>query len=103
MRDKLIELCDELLYDLPKAELFADHLISHGVTFAEENKILTNADRIRAMSDEELIQALLTLFYCDDIYLCDNCIWDASPFCTACIASENEKYDWLKQPAKEVT
>ncbi len=32
MRDKLIELMDELIYDLPKAELFADYLIAHGVT-----------------------------------------------------------------------
>lgn len=40
MKDKLIELCDELLYDLPKAELFADYLIANGVTIAEDNNVL---------------------------------------------------------------
>lgn len=86
----------------------ADYLIAHGVTIAKDNNVLskkpsTNGDRIRAMSDEELIPALLAVSYCDDIYECDNCIWDTSPFCTAHIASKNEIYGWLKQPVKEGT
>ena len=45
-----------------------------------ENKIMTNADRIRAMSDEELAEFLKTYFTCE--YECaaakDGCICDCS-------------------------
>jgi hypothetical protein len=62
-----------------------------------EHKVLTNADRIRAMSDEELAKLLLdadqgnfTVDLCDERF-CDlgNCNHD----CTAAALK------WLKQPA----
>ena len=53
-----------------------------------ENKIVTNADRIRAMSDEELCDFLM----CDVI--CDQ---KMSPDCTDC---EKCVLDWLQQPAE---
>ena len=79
MRDKLIELihngvgcpdgrhpfgdvCDGCRY-FPSldcnTERLADYLIAHGVTFATDNNVgdkkpMTNGDRIRAMSNEEL-------------------------------------------------
>lgn len=52
---------------------------------------LTNADRIRAMSDEELCEFLM----CDAI--CDQ---NHSPDCKDC---EKCIMDWLKQPVKEGT
>lgn len=74
MRDKLIELIDDNkacpfddlecseceYYDITPcfAGRMADALIAHGVTFAEDNNVptkpMTNGDKIRAMSDEEL-------------------------------------------------
>ena len=51
---------------------------------------MTNADRIRAMSDEELCDFLM----CDVI--CDQ---KMSPDCTDC---EKCVLDWLQQPAEEV-
>jgi hypothetical protein len=52
-----------------------------------ENKVLTNADRIRAMSDEELA----------NIVVCPHCKtnWDkCTDDCFAC------RLEWLKQPAE---
>ena len=62
----------------------------------DECKPMTNADRIRAMSDEELA-----------VWMCDMCV--CSECCTACIAkppacpgeSEGAWLEWLQQPAKE--
>lgn len=48
---------------------------------------LTNADRIRAMSDEELAK-----FLCE-ITTCECCAWAKLTGC--------EVRDWLKQPYKE--
>ena len=60
-----------------------------------ENKIETNADRIRAMSDEDLKDSILAVHlgynpWCD--YHCEN---KGDDGCDRCI----EK--WLKQPAEE--
>lgn len=60
-----------------------------------EPKPVTNADRIRAMPDEELAWELI--FYRDD--------WGDYETPCGCIEDRDEAYrktvDWLKQPAKE--
>lgn len=68
-----------------------------------ENKVLTNADRIRAMSDEELAKIInaFTAYFeecnrgletdCHDCELCE-----------LCSLGEGKAIDWLKQPAEEV-
>ena len=63
---------------------------------------MTNADRIRAMSDEELAEALATLTKVDvclnpNAVGCENCPF--SVFCSDCI--EGSELEWLQQPAKE--
>lgn len=67
---------------------------------AKEIKTVTNADRIRAMSDEELYKFLLSLtdegwpFACQNKPECD----PVPPYphlCNDCFK------DWLQQPAKE--
>lgn len=54
---------------------------------------VTNADRIRAMSDEELAKALLTAFSCDD------CKFGKEPPKCDDLCREN-CVEWLKQPAE---
>lgn len=56
---------------------------------------ITNADRIRAMSDEELA----TMFYgmCCGMELCDGCI--AVNDCPG--ENANWWYNWLRQPVKD--
>ena len=94
MREKLMELLCDALEDgcvghcnYPhcfRVKNTADHLIANGVTFAKDNDVpnkMTNADRIRAMSDEELEQFLV------DVDL-DKA---GSPFIT-------EWGKWLQQP-----
>ena len=62
----------------------------------------TNADRIRAMTDEELVK-LLAILTKNDICMnpsavvCDSCPFSA--FCGDCI--EGNELDWLQQPVKE--
>ena len=68
------------------AEEIADILIAHGMTFKTEPQ--TNADRIRAMTDEELVEvvpcpSIFSLFACRKSEPCRKC-----------------KLDWLKQPVE---
>lgn len=59
---------------------------------------ITNADRIRAMSDEELaIWIETTATVCECCSKLDDCV--APPSCDKCVANITE---WLKQPAEEV-
>ena len=93
MRDKFIELIIDGFRNCTKPhevcsqfdlEALAYHLIANDVTLAKDNNVLTNAERIRTMSDEELAKFL------DDINS-----QDCSATCIECIV------DWLKQPVKE--
>ncbi len=113
MRDKLIELMnkamltrekDRLLYGEARLsfEEFADYLLAHGVTLATDTNVggkkpLTNGDRIRAMSDEELANQLM--FWRDD--------WGDFETPCGCYEDRDEAsrktVEWLKQPAKEET
>lgn len=57
----------------------------------------TNADRIRAMSDEELAKFLCEFRSCDsDGYPCSGCKAESY-----CLAGHNGMEDWLQQPAEE--
>ena len=54
----------------------------------------TNADRIRAMSDEELCDFLGEYKFCDIcVEGCDNCTYHGD--------CDKRLLDWLKQPAEE--
>ena len=56
---------------------------------------MTNADRIRAMSDEELAEYVGKNCLCDRIQDTDRKFCDCRAVCTDCIV------EWLKQPAEE--
>ena len=60
-------------------------------------KLLTNADRIRAMSDEELAMFLCNFrSYNADVYICEGCKAEQH-----CHAGHTGTIDWLQQPAEE--
>ena len=61
-----------------------------------ENKIVTKADRIRAMSDEELAE------FIGHNSLCDRIQGDGN-WCEEHAVCENCLTEWLQQPAKEET
>ena len=61
---------------------------------AEHYKPDTNADRIRAMSDEELAEVLGELVHCGGCPMRDNCK-------VADLPCNNVLLEWLKQPAEE--
>ena len=67
------------------AEEFARRLIDHA-------KPMTNADRIRSMSDEELAEWLCSMFECR-IGKC--------PACEMCSAGDNGLIKWLQRPWEE--
>ena len=96
-REKLIELLSEtgMIENKNRCEIIADELIAHGVTvaadnpvgdkFAKDTNVLTNADRVRAMSDDDLAYWIM----CPHDHICKedrNCI-----DCTK---------EWLQQPAE---
>lgn len=57
---------------------------------------MTNADRIRAMSDEELAEFIRDVSYeCQDAYCGDHCQMCAYPWCNS-----KKTLEWLKQPAE---
>ena len=70
--------------------------------WAENHMVMTNADKIRAMSDEELAEfiAVITKY---DVCMnpsangCEECLFCA--FCSDCI--EGQELEWLQQPAED--
>lgn len=121
MRDKLIELffgtALHLSYEYSDedfwkdAERTADYLIAHGVTLAPDNNVggktpLSNGDRIRAMTDDELATWLDHMS--ERCFCCNTDFPDERAHCPirpnkalACDKTDIEA--WLKQPAKEET
>lgn len=117
MRDKLIELidnnkacdfeweCNECeYYDITPcfAGRMADALIANGVRFASDNNVgdkpMTNGDRIRAMSDEELAEFLNRVKQ-----PCDNCqLAVVEGACTETLCDDAME-KWLKQPCEVET
>ena len=69
------------------AQDFARKLIDHA-------KPQTNADRIRAMSDEELAEVFGKLVHCGGCPMRDNCKVDNLP-------CNNVLLEWLQQPVRE--
>ena len=64
-----------------------------GMKFAKDTNVLTNADRIRAMSDEELCDFLGQYKFCDICEEgCDACLYHGD--------CDKRLMDWLKQPAE---
>lgn len=61
----------------------------------QPNKPKTNADRIRAMSDEELAEYLCASLSCYDCPARADCGKSAAQDCNEIVL------EWLKQPAKE--
>ena len=68
-------------------------------TFRErlnKERPMTNADRIRAMSDAELAEFIRDVSYeCQDAYCGYHCPMCAYPWC-----SSERTMEWLKQPAE---
>ncbi len=79
---------------------FYDHqrrtAIDYAVNFLDEQKPMTNADRIRAMSDEELEQFINHFNICD-IRTNEECKMSYCACCEVCVM------DWLQQPAEGET
>lgn len=62
-----------------------------------EPKKQTNADRIRAMTDEELAEFICDVSKkCQDVYI-GGCLRCKDPWC-----SSDDTVKWLQEPAKEV-
>ena len=61
---------------------------------ASQGKPQTNADRIRAMSDEELVKLIGHNCLCDQIQNKDRKWCESKPYCDGCL------HEWLKQPAE---
>ena len=83
------EGCEKCPYQAPKGCAFgviADHIIANGVTFTKDINVLTNADRIRAMSDEELKK-----FLCDNTK-CEVCKYELWGGC--------DLRNWLQRSAE---
>lgn len=71
------------------------HLLSNGVTFAKDIRVLTNADKIRAMSDEQLAEFLANPCECSVDPIEDGYRECGNDLC------KKHLLEWLKQPAKE--
>ena len=98
VREKLIELLDRFVYDEWYGnDDIADKLISNGVTVQEckfEDK-KTNADRIRAMTDEELALWICGVYDSEE---------ENGKFINGIIIPGYAPHDieeWLQQPAEE--
>lgn len=76
----------------------ADNLIAGGVTFAKDTNVLTNADRFRAMSDEELAVHLADHENKVAFEVC--CSFGLPSVEYDFEESINELLSWLKQPAE---
>lgn len=74
-----------------------DGVCKHGCEHFDNTggqRITTNADRIRAMSDKELCEFLSQYKFCDMCEEgCDSCKYDGD--------CDKRLLDWLKQPVEE--
>ena len=93
-----MELLDDSTVIFPPddtVERLADHLIANGVTIAEDKDVLTNADRIRAMSNEELALCMAEMFVDTQRVLTDDNRESIKRMSAVRILH------WLQQPAEE--
>ena len=88
----IVQLVKQIVHPYFAGEI-ADILVAHGMTFKTEP--LTNADRIRSMSDEELVR-MLTLG--EGAFDCFKCRKVVDGECdTNC---PERCLDWLQRPAE---
>ena len=99
-----MKLFDILMDELPEEHPWKGNikglietLLANGVTFAKDTDVLTNADRIRAMSDEELMQFLFNEVSNNTI--CSFCVPTMRTKCKCDWHCKNGILEWLKQPA----
>ena len=88
------EMCEETL-----------DIIEPGEVDCWGYKQATNADRIRAMSDEELAELLITADFCEECEYCDK-VWgcryyEAHPDGVLNDGCKHAAINWLGQPAEE--
>jgi hypothetical protein len=67
-------------------------------------KVITNADKIRAMSDEELVGLIRALIRTEDCPIpgdpdCDECLF--KQLCIHSCKYSGRELEWLKQPVEE--
>lgn len=109
IKEKLVELYNKLeqegLAVIAGKSDMADLMIANGVTFATDNNVgdkQNQADRIRAMSDEELAKWLADIWDCYDCSeherLGDSPLLREEPCDQKC---EEHCLNWLRQPADE--
>ena len=74
---------------------------------AYRSKTITNADRIRAMSDEELAELLISADFCGECEYCDKVglcrYYEARPDGVLDDGCKQAAINWLGQPAEEGT
>ena len=77
-----------------------DILPSVGCDDFKSKKPVTNADRIRAMTDEELRKAISVIVKFESCInpMCGNC--DQCPLAGICDLLEEDVLEWLQQPAE---
>lgn len=96
-REKLIELLKSGgVRDFPFNAALADHLVANGVTLAKDINVLCNADRIRAMSDEELAH-----WICKKMMSCSSNVCPGADLCQSEDGVANGLVKWLKQPVED--
>lgn len=89
----IVQLVKQIVHPYFAGEI-ADILVAHGMTFKTEP--LTNADRIRAMSDEELAKMLTVGKGAFGCFECQKIRDGECP--TNC---DEQCLDWLQRPAEE--
>ena len=92
-KEYIVQLVKQVVHPYFAGEI-ADILIAHGMTFKTEP--MTNADKIRSMSDEELADILRE--FCKGMADCIDCPFYGS----GCPISStfNDWVKWLQQPAE---
>ena len=70
-----------------------------------DNSAYTNAERIRAMSDEELAELLISADFCEGCEYCDKVgirrYYEAHPDGVLADGCKQAARKWLQQPAEE--
>ena len=89
-KERLVEILEKAGSMRQYPGTMARILIENGVTFGKDTNVLTKADRIRAMSDVELVK------FIEDTQIagCPDPARSCRVSCNICLM------DWLQQPAE---
>lgn len=86
-----------------KENYFACDVCIHDASLKDNYEAKTNADRIRAMSDEELAKTLAAIAF--DVYNCNEGQQEFMTIIKSCDMCDNRcgncVLNWLKQPADQ--